>query len=70
MYAEVQGYGESFRLGFEPEELATLLRDVGFRVIKDIPAPELKEMYFTGRCAARLVTPIFRFVHAREAFGR
>jgi O-methyltransferase involved in polyketide biosynthesis len=67
MYSEVKSYGESFRLGFEPTELKSFLNENGLTVLEDISAPELKPLYFMGNSVDRAVTPIFRFVHAKEA---
>jgi len=66
MYSEVKKHGETFRLGFEPRELESFLNENGFMVIEDIPAPDLKPLYFKGNSASRQVTPIFRFVYAKE----
>jgi methyltransferase (TIGR00027 family) len=67
MYSEVKSYGECFRLGFEPGELKKVLKDNGLTILEDISAPELKPLYFRGNSVDRPVTPIFRFVHAKEA---
>ena len=67
MFTEVKSYGESFRLGFEPGNLASFLIDLGWMVKEDISASELKSLYFNGNSVQRQVTPIFRFVHAKEA---
>jgi methyltransferase (TIGR00027 family) len=69
MYREVLTHGETFRLGFNRDELDQLLRDRGFDVIENVNAPDLKTRYFRGAGAQRPVTPVFWFAHAVAAGG-
>jgi len=67
MYREVNTHGETFKLGFDKDALASFLRVRGFEIVENVNAPELKSRYFRGAGSRRPVTPVFWFVHARTA---
>jgi hypothetical protein len=41
--------GEPFQLFFEPCELASALREMGFRTVEDLGAAEINARYFANR---------------------
>ena len=41
--------GEPFRLFFDPETLATDLKQLGFRETEDLPSAEMNRRYFANR---------------------
>lgn len=47
--ARVAAMGEPFQLFLDPEELAALLKSIGFRNLQDLGREELNARYFTGR---------------------
>lgn len=47
--ARVAAAGEPFRLFFEPEQLATRLKEVGFGSIEDLGSDEINRRYFSSR---------------------
>ena len=49
MASRVARAGEPFRLFFQPATLHESLRDLGFREIEDLGAPEIHARYFSGR---------------------
>jgi methyltransferase (TIGR00027 family) len=49
MARRVARAGEPFRTFFEPAEIATALRGLGFTVIEDLGRDELNSRYFAGR---------------------
>jgi len=66
MAARVARAGEPFRLFFDPEELAMLLRACGFSWIEDLDAAAINGRYFDGRTdGLRLAEGLAHLVSAR-----
>jgi O-methyltransferase involved in polyketide biosynthesis len=66
-YREVITHGETFKLGFDKEELESFFGTRGFDMVENINAPDLKPRYFHGATARRPVTPVSWFAHAATA---
>jgi methyltransferase (TIGR00027 family) len=63
-WIEVQRSGEHYRFGLESNELSAFLAERGFKLKKNVNAPDCKNMYFRGQSLQREITPIFWFAHA------
>jgi methyltransferase (TIGR00027 family) len=63
--ARVAAAGEPFRLFFEPNQLADLLRGKGFRYLEDLGRDEVNARYFSGRADGFHLTGNAHLVSAR-----
>ncbi len=67
MYKHVNQRGEPFQFGLNRDRTASFLSDHGFEVVRHLPAPECRKLYFKDKGRKRKISDIFSFVHARTA---
>ena len=63
--SRVARIGEPFQLFFEPDELAAMLREMGFRHIEDLGAAEIDRRYYSDRTDGLYVGGFAHLISAR-----
>lgn len=63
--SRVARVGEPFQLFFEPDLLAAMLRELGFRHVEDLGSVEIDRRYFSNRIDGLFVGGLAHFISAR-----